>query len=226
MTAKQARKLLGLTPDAGPEKLAGAFREAAKRVHPDLAGGDADAFRQVLEAYRLLQRQPAPPPPRRAIPPAPVQVRPQVLEISPLVAAQGGAVETSVGGRIVRADLPAGLRDGDQVRVAGAVLPVRIAGGFEALVRGDDLWLTVRLPAALLAEGGRAHVETAVGRRTVWISRQAAGRRLLKLAGQGLPARGDHAAGHLFLRLEADAEAPADSPARTLLKRFAAAWAA
>ena len=40
-----------------------------------------------------------------------------------------------------------------------------------------------------------------------------------------LPARANHKAGDLFLRLEA-AEGRGESPARSLLKRFAAAWAA
>ena len=224
MTADVARALLGLPADAGPETLTTAFREAAKRAHPDVAGGDAVRFRQIVAAYRLLQRLPPP----RAIrfPPVPATPRTERLQISALVAMQGGAVETTAGGRTVRARLPAGLREGDTVRVGAALLPVSILGDFEALVRGHDLWLTVRLPAQLLADGGRASIETSIGRRTVWISRQAAERRLLRLAEQGLPARGAHPAGHLFLRLEADAETRAESPARTLLRRFAASWAA
>jgi curved DNA-binding protein len=43
--------------------------------------------------------------------------------------------------------------------------------------------------------------------------------------GQGLPARGGHAQGSLFIRLSPEA-GRADSAARTLLRRFAAAWAA
>jgi curved DNA-binding protein len=139
---------------------------------------------------------------------------------------QGGAVKTTAGGRKVRVHLPAGLREGDTVRVGPVLLPVSIAGDFTALVRGHDLWLTIRLPLNLLADGGRSVVDTPLGRKTLWVSRQAAERRLLRLPDQGLPARGPHPAGHLFLRLEADAAGRAESPARTLLRRFAAAWAA
>jgi len=44
--------------------------------------------------------------------------------------------------------------------------------------------------------------------------------------GQGLPARGSHRQGHLFLRLAPAEAGQADSAARVLLRRFAAAWAA
>ena len=50
-------------------------------------------------------------------------------------------------------------------------------------------------------------------------------RRLVRLEGQGLPARGDYPAGSLFIRLLPDTGEP-ESPARAQLKKFAAAWAA
>jgi curved DNA-binding protein len=45
------------------------------------------------------------------------------------------------------------------------------------------------------------------------------------LVGQGLPARGAHRQGHLFLRLAAQVRTT-DSAAKALRRRFAAAWAA
>ena len=48
----------------------------------------------------------------------------------------------------------------------------------------------------------------------------------MRIVGQGLPARGSHRQGHLFLRLAAAEAGQADSAARVLLRRFAAAWAA
>jgi curved DNA-binding protein len=59
----------------------------------------------------------------------------------------------------------------------------------------------------------------------VWISTKAAARGLVRLPGQGLPARGPHPAGDLFLRLEVLGDG-AESAARSQLKRFWAAWAA
>ena len=77
----------------------------------------------------------------------------------------------------------------------------------------------------MLAEGGRIALDTPLGRRVVWITKKAGERGLVRLVGQGLPARGRHRQGHLFLRL-APQETKADTAARTLLRRFTAAWAA
>src|SRR3954471_18207350 len=55
MTVDAARARLGLKPDDGPGELQGSFHRAveAARMNPDLAPG---AFRDILEAYRLLRR--------------------------------------------------------------------------------------------------------------------------------------------------------------------------
>ena len=50
-----ALALLGLLEGADGEALKAAFRQAVKAARPDQAGGDAERFRQVIEAYRLLQ---------------------------------------------------------------------------------------------------------------------------------------------------------------------------
>lgn len=47
------RKILGVAADASEEEIRKAFREKAKKHHPDL-GGDAWAFQQVQEAYDAL----------------------------------------------------------------------------------------------------------------------------------------------------------------------------
>lgn len=227
LTLSAARALLGVAPGAGERELRAAYREAAKRAHPDRPGGDAALFRDVLAAYRLLQDQP---PPREIhFPPActaPVTEAAQAtLEIDVATAVEGGAMDLAIDGRKLRLKLPAGLRAGDKVRVDGVTFVVRHKGAREALIRGDDLWLTGKIDKRVLAEGGRVEVETALGPRLAWISTKAASRGLVRLPGQGLPARGGHAAGDLFLRLEA-VTSNAESAARALLKRFAAAWAA
>ena len=53
-----ARAILGVAPGADERELRAAYREAAKRAHPDRPGGDAALFRDVLAAYRLLQDAP------------------------------------------------------------------------------------------------------------------------------------------------------------------------
>lgn len=225
LSLQAARAILGVAPGADERELRAAYREAAKRAHPDRPGGDAALFRDVLAAYRLLQDNPVQP---IHFPPAvtePARVEQATLQIDTAMAFAGGALELKVDARKLRLTLPAGLREGDKVRVEDVTFRVVIQHDPEALVRGDDLWLTARLDARALAEGGRIEVATALGPRLVWISTKAAARGLVRLPGQGLPARAAHRAGDLFLRLEALGDG-AESAARSQLKRFAAAWAA
>jgi curved DNA-binding protein len=228
LSIKAARELLGVGPLAGPSEVRRAFREAAKQAHPDRPGGDEQRFRRVVAAYNALKlgrrghriiQPPAPAPPR---PPS----EPTILALDPLIALRGGAVEHVLAdGRRIRVKLPPGLRQGDMVRAGRVQLTVVLRGAADIMVRGDDLWITVSVAPRLLEQGGRVALETPVGRRIVWLTRKAGERGLVRLVGQGLPARGRHAQGHLFLRLS-PAEGRADSAARTLLRRFAAAWAA
>lgn len=46
---------LGVAPEATPEEVKAAFRTRARRLHPDVPGtGDAEGFRRLSEAYRIL----------------------------------------------------------------------------------------------------------------------------------------------------------------------------
>jgi curved DNA-binding protein len=225
LTLFAARALLGVGPEADERALRKAYREAAKRAHPDRPTGDAALFRDVQAAYRLLQDALARPtnfPPVVAAPPIVDRV---FLDIDIATAVSGGAEELSIDGRRLRLKLPAGLRAGDKVRLMDVLFEVRHRPLDGALVRGDDLWLTGKVAPRVLAEGGRVEADTPLGPRQAWISTKAADRGLVRLAGQGLPARANHRAGDLFLRLEAS-ESEKDSLARSLLRRFAAAWAA
>ena len=230
ISLKAAHELLGVGPFASASDVRRAFREAAKAAHPDRPGGDEVRFRRVMAAYQRLQ--PVPRATDRFIqPPVPRsqgggRPEPAILTIGPLVALRGGGVlHTLADGRRIRVKLPPGLRSGDTVRAGGAELSVVLQGSPDMLVRGDDLWISVAVSPRVLAQGGRVALETPLGRRIVWLSKKAGERKLVRLAGQGLPARGARPQGHLFLRL-APAAGQADSAARTLLRRFAAAWAA
>ena len=218
LTPKMAREVLGVSSASTPSEVRRAFRQAAKRAHPD-TGGDERAFRQVVDAYNRLQD-----PLDERLVQAPARHRPKPppeLEISPLVAMEGGEVDHRMpDGRLIRIALTPGLRPGDKVRAGGAELSVYIRAQDGVLVRGDDVWMTVKVSQGVGKKGGRVTFDTPFGRRIVWIDRKAAERGLVRLEGQGLPARG-----HLFLRLAATAGV-ADSAALALLRRFAAAWAA
>lgn len=223
MSLEHARQVMGVRETATTAEIRRAFRVAAKQAHPD-RGGDAERFREVVEAYHLLQRAPLKERPvrahQRSWKPRTSSVE---LEIPPHVAVLGGEVEHVGGdGRRLRLKLPAGLRAGDKVRADGVELPVVIRGDGETLVRGDDLWITAKVPPRLLEQGGKLAVETPLGRRIVWITEKSGVQALVRLQGQGLPARGRHRQGHLFVRL-----APGEAePASEVRKRFTAAWAA
>lgn len=226
MDRKRARVVLGVGQAATPAELRRAFREAAKQAHPDRPGGDAEQFRQVVEAYRLLGEQP---PADRIIQPPTVSypaAGDSILPITPMLALNGGVVlHETPDGRGLKITLPAGLRSGDTLRAGREMFEIAVRGDGQMMVRGHDIWLTTPLHPHVLAQGGRVSVDTPLGRRVVWITRRAAERGLIRLVGQGLPARGDHPEGHLFLRLTAQART-IDTATKALRRRFAAAWAA
>lgn len=227
MQRKRAREILGVSSFASSAQLRLAFREAAKQAHPDRPGGDAERFREVVEAFHLLNQ------PRavdRVIQPPATVARPvrtdAVLPITPLLALNGGVLlHETPDNRRLKIVVPEGLRTGDTLRVGDIEFEIAVRSDGEMLVRGDDLWLTVPLDPHLLTQGGRVALDTPLGRRVVWITRKAGERGLVRLVGQGLPARGKHRQGHMFLRLAAQVRTT-DSAARTLRRRFAAAWAA
>lgn len=222
MTARSARERLGVAPGADEHALRAAFRDAAKRNHPDRPGGDAALFRETMDAYRLLRGEP--PEPIAFTPPPRMPVK-LVIEIPPEIAIVGGlAMVDTADGRRTRAPLPPGMRPGETINVGGETFEIVVRGD-GAIVRGDDLWITARVDPELLRDGGRVTVDTPRGERILWVSRKAAARALVRLAGEGLPAREDRRQGDLFVRLAAG-EARAEGPARRMLRQFAAAWAA
>jgi len=53
-SAEEARRVLGVEPDADDAEIKRAYRERAKELHPDQAGGDEEAFKRATEAYERL----------------------------------------------------------------------------------------------------------------------------------------------------------------------------
>ena len=225
MRATDALGVLGLTGEVDPRRLRAAYLSAVKAAHPDRPGGDAERLRTVIEAYETLRSRPAPrPAPPRAAPPC---TAPRTLEISPAEAVLGGLRSVVLEGLgEVAARLPAGLRVGDLVAVSGVALTVAISGKDGTTIVGDHLCLTVQIDREMLAGGGRLEISTPGGTLEVRVTRQDVARGLARVAGAGLPARGRHAQGHLFLRLEPRAVTGVETRARLLLRRFTAAWAA
>lgn len=234
MTLGEAWATLGLSGPAAPETVTTAFRAAVKAARPD-HGGDPERFRRVIEAYRLLQNAQAAraalAPPERTGTPAETKPEP-VLAVTLAEALEGLARNVRLpDGRTLGLRLPAGLRPGETVRLKGQgeggrdlKLTVTVTCPEGVRLIGDDLWIEAGVPPRRLADGGRHEVETPRGARTIWIPRGLGDAPVLRLKGEGLPARGLKPRGHLFVRLVPAEDEAAESPAREMLRRFAEAW--
>jgi curved DNA-binding protein len=225
LSPAHALAILRVSEDATPQAIKAAFRTEVKAARPDREGGDAERFRLVIEAYRLLQAQNL----TRA--PRPERPKPEPeLEISIDEAFEGVArmAEIKGAGRVgVR--LPAGMRTGDLVSlpIQGRAKPlerrIRIVSEPGRAVVGDDLWLTVPVDPFIIEDGGRVEVDTPYGARTVWAPRGLPKGAMVRVKDCGLPAHDGHRQGHAFLKLSPD-PALAEGGARDLLDRFASAW--
>jgi curved DNA-binding protein len=248
-----ARAILKLAADAPPSTWRAAFQREAKAAHPD-QGGDSERMRLVIDAYRFLKAvdlsgeavrpqakaRPQPRPARPKPPPEPEaksESRPEPepdrpdppLKISIVEAFRGAERLVRLkSGQKFRVRLPTGLQTGDTVRFGADGehrLGIEVESITRAELKGADLWLIVGVSREFLKEGGRVEVDTPLGPRKFWVSRTSAARGLYRAPGEGLPARGGRERGHLFLKFEAD-DSLNERPAKSLLARFAAVWAA
>lgn len=117
-----ARRILGLADDAGADEVHAARRRLAKRSHPDVDGGDAEAMRQLNEAAEVVLQElgvalaveasasgpTVPAPPRR--PPSGRRVDADiasfVIEALPVAAFEALLVATSWIGEVVADEPP------------------------------------------------------------------------------------------------------------------------
>ena len=226
-TYHKALATLGLPGPVDPATTRQAFLRAVKAARPDHADGDAERFREVIAAWHTIQARtpdcPALAPPARRAAPLPT------LSITPHLALYGGRVETAHRGRTFRLTLPAGLRAGDHVRLKGAgrddadlFLAIRIRPADGLSVLGNDVFLQTEVSPRVLADGGRVEVQTHAGPRNAWVVAGLEPPVRLRLRDLGLPARGRHPQGHLFVTLTPAEDAP--SAAEHLLNRFARVW--
>ncbi|MBJ7510385.1 DnaJ C-terminal domain-containing protein [Brevundimonas sp.] len=223
---RDALSTLGLQDAADAESLKAAFRAAVKAARPDQPGGDADRFRRVIAAYRLVQAyRPGDAAPRTPDRPA----APPVLSLSPLQAVAGAKIDLRLGARTIRVAAPPGLRTGETLRLRGGaadradlLLAVLIRPQDGLSVLGDDLFMSWPTPQRLLQEGGRVEIDTHAGTRSAWITPDRAAPVRIRLKNLGLPARGSRSAGHLFVTLTPSSDTR--SPAEDLLAQFTRAW--
>lgn len=226
-TLNEAFAVLGLHGPAEHAAVTRAFRIAVKSARPDLPGGDAERFRRIIAAYRLIQSRGVRPIALAA--PAQRPAALPVVGITPGEALTGGEITVRLGARRLHVHVPAGLRTGDHLRLKQAAedgadlyLPVLIrpAEGLSAL--GDDLFMDWPVPSRLLCDGGRIEIETHAGPRSAWVTPGLQTPIRLRLRGLGLPPRGSRLQGHLVVALQPSEDAP--SAAEDLLARFTRVW--
>lgn len=225
-TLREAYVLLGLPGATDIDTARRAFREAVKGARPDLPTGDAERFRQIIVAWRLIQT--AAPVLAVLEAPAASPAPAPVVRLTPMEAVRGARVTMRVGDRLLKVSVPPGLRTGEHLRLRGGegrgdlYLPVLIGSGGGLRVMGDDLYMDARAPSRLLADGGRVEIDTWDGPRSAWIGPGLTIPIRIRLKGLGLPARGARPAGHLFVAFTAAEDAP--SAAEDLLLRFTRVW--
>lgn len=224
---KEAYALIGLHGPVDGAALKSAFRAAVKAARPDHEGGDADRFRKVIAAWRMIQtQQPARPalaaPARRPAPPP-------IVGLTPMQAVAGGRIEITLSDRRLKLRIPPGLRTGEHLRLKGAAtdgsdlyLPVRIRPEDGLTAFGDDLFMDWPCAPRLFDDGGRVEIETWAGPRSAWVVGGVARPYRIRLGGLGLPARGSRPQGHLFVTLNPCEDTP--SAAEDLLARFSRVW--
>jgi len=132
-----------------------------------------------------------------------------------LVAARGGRQLVRLAGeREVEVEIPAGVEDGEHLRIAGAGLPgpqggpagdavCRVSVLPHPLFRREGADLHMELPIGLreAVMGARVEVATLQGSVATKIPAGSDGKTRLRLRGRGLPVRGRRQWGDLYLRL-------------------------
>jgi molecular chaperone DnaJ len=122
-------------------------------------------------------------------------------------------------GRVIRprrleVKIPAGVKTGSKVRIAGAggpgtgggergdlylLITVRPHQIFER--RDDDLYVNVNVPLGLAVLGGEVDVATLKGKVALKIPAETQNGRVFRLAGLGMPRLGDSSKGDLYARV-------------------------
>ena len=158
-----------------------------------------------------------------------------VLDLSLEEAAAGGSRHITLGdGRDYDVTIPAGVRDGQKIRLAGEggpgadggpsgdlFLRVRIAPHPRFRVDGDDLHTDLPVSPPEAALGARVPVPTLTGSVRVRVPAGSSSGRKLRLRGEGLPtSHGGH--GDLYAHVQIAVPERLDDNERELYERLAA----
>lgn len=152
------------------------------------------------------------------------------------VAAQGGSARVLLpGGRALDVKIPAGIDDGQQIRLRGqgqpgpvgaeagdAIVTVRIAPHPYFRIEGRDLRLDLPVTLYEAALGSKVAAPTLSGKVELTVPPGSNGGRVLRLRGKGLPASDGKPAGDLYIHLKLMAPEHADAEYEALMKKWRA----
>jgi DnaJ-class molecular chaperone len=111
--------------------------------------------------------------------------------------------------------IPAGVKDGSRIRIAGEGVPGR-AGGSKGDIylvvkvlphklferKGDDLYAEVSVPLAAAILGGEVGLATLNGNLSLKIPPETQNGKVFRLAGKGMPQLGNANYGNLFAKVK------------------------
>jgi DnaJ-class molecular chaperone len=111
--------------------------------------------------------------------------------------------------------IPAGVRDGSRIRIAGEGGPSRAEGNKGDLYlvakilshklferKGDDLYTEVSVPLATAVLGGEVRLPTLNGNLSLRIPPETQNGKIFRLAGKGMPQLGNANYGNLFAEVK------------------------
>ncbi len=136
------------------------------------------------------------------------------LQIDLPTAVRGGEVAFSANGSAIKVKVPAGVRDGHKLRLAGKGVPAPggVPGDLMLTVKvqehpsfrreGDDLHLRVPVTFVEAWRGAKVKIPTPQGDLTVKIPPGTSSGARLRLRGRGIPAHGQHEASDLIAHIE------------------------
>jgi DnaJ-class molecular chaperone len=124
-----------------------------------------------------------------------------------------GGAGVKVTPRRLEVKIPAGVRDGSRIRIAGEGVPGRAGGSKGDLYlvvkmlphkvferKGDDLYIEVPVPLATAMLGGEVRLPTLDGSLSLRIPAETQNGKVFRLAGKGMPRLGDGKYGDLFAK--------------------------
>jgi DnaJ-class molecular chaperone len=172
-------------------------------------GGMGDIFGQSTRSRRARR--------------APAQDVESEITIPFNTAALGGSVEVQVDGKLINVKIPAGINDGQALRLQGQgpqganlVLKIRVQPHPYFKRQGNDLVLEVPLSVTEAAIGAKVDVPTLDGTKlTVKVPPGSSSGSRLRLRGKGI------AGGDQYIEIKVVVPAAADGRGRQLMEEFA-----